>query len=221
MVEPKQADDMTTIAKAKPLPTWSRALITFVALGMIGALATVIGITAVVKHQYDISTDQKAIVKLARTMILLSDPLPPGYKYVLGIDLALFQTISIDYDNGKDDNQQRLVFLSCPTVENRDAKEMLTQSFEQGIVPGEKFTDVLSEGGWVIHDTQIPYRIGRLSGGQGTGLVACVVDQERKRALILYSVQPKGANFDTTVCTTLFESADDQTDPAAVPNVTK
>lgn len=195
---------MTTIAQSKPLPGWSKALITFVALGMVATLSSVIILTSVIKHQYDISANPKAISRLARTMILLPDPLPEGYTYVLGIDLGLFQTVSIDYKN-----EQRLVFLACPTTDKKDAKEMLTQTFEQGMITGEKFSDVLAEGTWVIHDTKIPYRVGRLEGKGGTGLVACVVDDLRKRALVLYSVQPKGEKFDTKICTTLFLNAED------------
>ncbi|GEM_PF-1507709 len=209
----------STLAKPKPLPIWSKALIAFVALGMVASLATVILGTALFKQQFDISSDPKSTAKLARTMILLPEPLPEDWRYVLGIDLWLFQVVAVDYDGGA----QRYAFFSCPTREKMDANQMLTQTFEQGLIISgsseSRFVGVQSEGTWVFReDTQIPYRIGRLAGEEGgTGLVACVVDEPRKRALIIYGMQQKGEKFDTKPITTLLQSVDAQPSPEEIP----
>ncbi len=212
---------MTTTLTTKSLPAWSKALIAFVALGMMAVLACVIIGTAVLKQQFDLSSNPKAISQLARSMVLLPEPLPKGYSYFLGMDLFLLKTVTIDYEDGK--LKQRLVFFSCPTGEKTDAKEMLQQTFEQGIGTitgdaGSKFTEVLSEGAWLIRDTQIQYRIGKLDENAGTGLVACVVDERQKRALIIYGIQPHSETFDIHPCTNLLESAEESPEPAQNPS---
>lgn len=201
--------------KAKPLPAWSKALIVFVGLGMLTAFSAVIIATAVLKQQFDLSSNPKAISQLARSMILLPEPLPAGYKYYLGLDLLLLKTVTIDYQGGK----QRLVFFSCPVNEKVDAKQVLAQTFEQGLGTitgdaGSKFSGVLSEGRWYIRETQVPYQIGRLEGDAGTGLVACVVDENQKKALIIYVLQPKGETFDTKPVTDLLQAVDEAPTPA-------
>lgn len=211
---------MTTTLKSKPLPAWSRALIVFVVLGMIAVFSAVIIGTAILKQQFDLSANPKAISRLARSMILLPDPLPKGYSYFLGMDLFLLKTVTIDYENGS--LRQRLVFFSCPTNEKTDAKEMLQQTFEQGIgtITGDaasKFTDVLTEGAWMIRDSEIVYRIGKLDGeNAGTGLVACLVDENQKRALIIYGIQPNSETFDIKPCTNLLENADENVAPTQI-----
>jgi hypothetical protein len=205
---------------SKPLPLWAKALITLVALGMVGLVAVIIMLTAAIKYQIDNSQDPKYIAAVASKMVKLPNPLPKGYTYLIGADLWFAQVVSIDYENGV----QRLVFVSCPTDLN--SQQMLTNAFEKGIITAEaqtQFTDVLSEGGWLIQDTQIPYRVGKLEGRDGVGLVACVstvgdevqqagqapvpVDgSQQGRALILYALQPKGDNFDMKVCTDLLQA---------------
>lgn len=194
---------MTKKDGSKPLPAWAKALITLVAFSMIAGLAGVIGLTAALKHQYEMSQDPKAIAQLARRIIILPDPLPKGYAYVMGLDFLIGQVVSIDYESGK----QRIVFISCPT-DAANSQQLLGHAYERGMVAQVNFVDVLSEGGWFIHDTQIPYRVGRLEGEHaGTGLVACVVDQKQKRALLLYAIQAKGESFDMKACTELLQNA--------------
>lgn len=209
---------MTNSLKSKPLPVWARALIVFVAFGMLAALSAVVIGTALLKQQVDHSSNPQSISRLARTIILLPDPLPKGYTYFLGMDLFLLKTVIVDYEKG--DLKQRLVFFSCPTNDKTTAKEMLAQTFEQGLgtitgEAGQKFSEVLSEGAWVIRDTEIQYRIGKLEGDAGgTGMVACLVDDNLRKALIIYGIQPKGDSFDTKPCTTLLENVDEKPTPA-------
>ena len=189
---------------SKPLPLWSRALIAVVTLVILTSFTGVIGAAIVVKKQFEHAQEPASIANLARRIVLLPEPLPKGYTYVLGVDLWMFQIITIDFMKGK----QQLVFFGCPTSETMDSREMLTQAYEQGVNTFEvqtKFSDVLSEGSWLIQGVQIPYRVGKLSGSDGTGLVACFVNQQRKKALLLYAVQPTGEQFDMKVCTNLIQ----------------
>jgi hypothetical protein len=206
---------------SKPLPLWSKGLILLVAIGMVGVLASVILLTAGIKYQIDNSQDPSYIRQVASKMIRLPNPLPKDYQYLLGADLWFAQVVSIDYKNG----YQRLVFVACPTDKN--SQQMLTDAFERGMITAEaqtRFTSVITEGGWLIQDTQIPYRVGKLADGGGVGLVAVVstVDAglpqpgqspapggtekgQSGRALILYALQPKGETFDMKVCTDLLQ----------------
>jgi hypothetical protein len=206
---------------SKPLPLWAKGLILLVAIGMVGALASVILLTAGIKFQIDNSQDPRYIRQVAAKMIRLPEPLPKDYQYILGADLWFAQVVSIDYKNGF----QRLVFVACPTDKN--AQQMLTDAFERGMITAEaqtRFDSVITEGGWLIQDTQIPYRVGKLADNGGVGLVAVVstvgdglpqpgqapapVGGERSqtgRGLILYALQPKGDTFDMKVCTDLLQ----------------
>lgn len=210
-----------TTYNSKPLPLWAKGLITMVALGMVGCLATIIIGTAAFKQLLESAQDQAYIKSVAQKMVKLPDPLPKKYSYMLGVDFfGMMQVVSIDYANEK----QRLVFVSCPT--DMTSKEMLTTTYERGIITSNtqaQFTDVLSEGSWLIQDTQIPYRVGKLEGNEGLGLVACrsTIDDQIEaeqaglappqrgprtgRALILYAVQPRGEKFDMNVCTDLLQ----------------
>lgn len=212
---------MTRKDNSKPLPLWAKGLIVLVALGMVGVLASVILLTAGIKYQIDNAQDPRYIRQVASRMIRLPNPLPKDYTYVMGADLWFAQVVSIDYKNG----YQRLVFVACPTDKN--SQQMLTDAFERGMITSEaqtRFTSVLTEGGWLIQDTQIPYRVGKLADGGGVGLVAVVstvVDglpqpgqvpapvggdrSQAGRALILYALQPKGETFDMKVCTDLLQ----------------
>jgi len=210
----------------KPLPLWARALVTLVAGGMLVGLCLVIGLTALLKNQADASQDPKYIAAIAQKIVKLPDPLPKGYTFAGGVDLLLLQVVSIDYDKGK----QNLLFIARPT--DMDSREMLNDAFQKGFVTSEaltptEFSGVLSEGGWLIQDTQIPYRLGRLQNNQGLALVACVStvekgrdgsplqppepkktplgDDQPGRGMILYALQPKGDTFDMKVCTNLLQ----------------
>lgn len=190
---------------SKPLPFWSRCLITIVGLSIGLSLFGIVGVTNAFKKTFEHAQDPVEISKITQSFVRLPMPLPSGYQFLFGVDLGTFKVVAIDCKKGK---PQQILFISCPTAETMDAQQVLTQMYERGVFDtyGQaRFTDVLEEGGWTIQGQQVPYRIGKLEGQQGTGLVGCVVNPLNARALIMYDVQRGGDKFDMNGCRDLLQ----------------
>lgn len=68
-----------------------------------------------------------------------------------------------------------------------------------------RFQSLISKGSWLIQGVQIPYMVGKLTGNNGTGLVACIVDTQNNKDIVIYAVQPDDKDFDMKVCTNLLQ----------------
>ncbi len=191
---------------SKPLPLWSRCLITIVSLAICASLAGIVGITSAFKKTFENAQDPTSIALITQSFVRLPMPLPAGYQFLFGVDLfGTFKVVSIECKKGK---RQQILFISCPTAESMDAQQVLTQMYERGVFDSygqAQFTDVLEEGGWTIQGQQVPYRVGKLEGQQGTGLIACAVNPLISRAVILYDVQRGSDKFDMNGCRYLLQ----------------
>lgn len=201
----------------KPLPLWSRLLIILVTMMFFGSVYGVISGVGSFKRAFEHAEEPAYIKKVANRIARFPDPLPDGFKYIFGFEMGLpflvsssesmsLKIVVMDYRNGK----QQLSLISFN--QKRDAKELLDQAYKIGLntysVSGH-FTKVVSQGGWTVHGTTIPYVVGNLTtvdGEEYLGLVSAMSIPNKEKSLLIYAVEPhKTKKFDLNVCMQLLK----------------
>ncbi len=194
-------EDSTEENTKKKMPTWAKALIVLVIVGIVGLTTMAIGAVFFVQKIYRDALDPAMITKAAGEIAVFSEPLPKGYKYLmgfsnkeLGIDL-----LAIDNSGG-----QFLMVLKYPEKEE-DATKLVDRSYESGFSTPQataKFESVKSRGEFTVGGQKMPYVLGNMTDQEGRklqGLVGCVVKKDTHEAIVLYGVQMPGKDYDMDI----------------------
>src|SRR5271155_5574579 len=105
-VEPNKGQDTG-------LPTWAKVLIGLVVAGIIGFIALFIGIAVFFQNTFKQAQDPVAIGRVASQIGAFQNPLPDGYKFVMGLNLAGINTLTVEHKP----DQQIIFVISYPKAE--------------------------------------------------------------------------------------------------------
>lgn len=194
-------DGTTEESTKKKLPTWAKVLIALVIVGIVGLTTVAISAVFFVQKVYREALDPAMITKAAAQIATFSEPLPKGYKYLLGFSNQALHIDLLALDNS---GGQFLMVLKYPEKEE-DATKLVDRSYESGFSTPQataKFESVISRGEFVVGERKMPYVLGNMTDQEGRklqGLVGCVVKKETHEAIVLYGVQFPGKDYEMAI----------------------
>lgn len=192
---------MTEETIKRKLPGWAKVLIALVIIGIVGLTTIAVGGVYFAQKIYRDSMDPAMIQKAAHEIAKFSEPLPQGYKYLMGFSNKSLGINLLAIDNKGD---QFLMLLKYPEKEE-DAAKLVDRSYETGFSTPQataKFESVKGRGTLDVGGASMPYILGNMSDQDGRklqGLVGCVVKKDTHEALLLYGVQFSGKDYDMAV----------------------
>lgn len=196
---------MTNGEKQRGMPTWAKVLIGLVVVAIVGGVTMVIGSVIFIQNMYKQALDPAAIARVAGSIGTFPDPLPDGYKFAMGLDVAGIKTLTVEHKPDK----QTVIMMSFPRKEDdpKDAQALVNELYEKGVSTQQtsaKFETVKSRGTEAVDGAQMPYIVGEMTDKTGSkfdGLVACIVSPTRHQTILIYGIQPPGStyNFDATL----------------------
>ncbi len=188
---------MTSGEKRDGMPTWAKVLIALVVVVVVGGISLVVGGVFWMQRTMKEAQDPAAIARVAQSIAVFQDPLPAGFKFTFGLDIAGIKTLTVEHQ----DDMQRLILMSFPKKEKTDPQELVNALFEKGINTPQanaKFEAVESKGVETVAGARMPYMIGSMTDKAGSkfeGFVACLVSQSREETVFIYGIQPPGAAY--------------------------
>ncbi len=193
---------MTSEAKKGGLPSWAKILIGATVVVLVGVVALVVGVGLFFGNMVKQAQDPAAIARVARSIATFSEPLPAGYKFSMGIDIAGIKTVTVEHQPEK----QMLIVMSFPKKEKADPQTLVNELYERGVNTPQasaKFQEVKTRGTEKVAGQQMPYIIGTMTdrvNNRFEGLVGCIVSPTRNETIFVYGIQPPGSpyNFDVT-----------------------
>ena len=193
-----KSENPSSVRKKKALPVWSKVVIVLVITLFAGSIYGVIQGTLVFYETFRNVEDPIHIKKVAASIAEFPDPLPEGYSYVLGVSLDVlgdeFKALGIDFKKGK-----QTIVLYCLSVDKGvTAAEMLKRFYKVKLVNTisfvGSFVESTGQGSWTLPNGQMPYVVGKVKRSSDesmhTGLIACMVLPDSKRAILMYVVEP-------------------------------
>jgi hypothetical protein len=190
------------------LPTWAKVLIGLVIVVILGVGGLVVGGIVFFQNASKQWTDPVAIAKVSQSIADFPEPLPEGYKYLMGMDLAGIKTVTVEHA----DDKQTIIIMSFPKKDKTDAQTMVNELFEKGVKTQQtqaKFEDVKSKGTETVAGLSMPYIIGTMTdntGNKAEGMVGCIVSETKSETIFIYGMQPQGAPYNLQATLQLLKS---------------
>jgi hypothetical protein len=187
---------MTQEEIKKRLPVWAKILIALVIVGIVGGTTLAISAVVFMQKVHHDSTDPQMIAKAAGAIATFAEPLPKGYKYLLGYQNAMpkFALLTINHEGG-----QSLMLLKYSARDDVNADTLVDRTYETGFSTPQafaKFESVINKGTLEVGGDKMPYLLGNMTDQEGhklQGLFACVVKKKDHDVVCLYGIQPGGA----------------------------
>lgn len=198
---------MTSAEKQGGLPTWAKVLIGIVVLLLVGGGALIIGGVIFMQDFARKSQDPVAITKVAQSMAGFPNPLPPGYQYSMGFDMAGIKTVTLEHPADK----QLLIMMSFPKREKKPVKEIVQEMYEKGVQTPQasaRFEQVKEKGEETVAGESMPYIIGQLvdnAGNKFDGMVSCLVSKDNEKTIFIYGLQQPGSPYNLQTTTSLLK----------------
>ncbi len=199
---------MTSEESKGGLPTWAKVLIGLVVVVILAVGGLVVGGIVFFQNASKQWSDPVAINKVAQSIAAFPAPLPEGYKYLMGMDLAGIKTVTVEHA----DDKQAIIIMSFPKKDKTDAQTMVNELYEKGVKTQQtqaKFEDVKSKGTEMVAGLSMPYIIGTMTdntGKKAEGMVGCLVSETKAETIFIYGLQPPGAPYNLKATLTLLQS---------------
>lgn len=183
--------------KPDGLPTWAKVLIGIVVIGMLGVAGVVgAGIYFVSKMSNE-ATDPQAIARTAAQVATFQEPLPAGYKFVMGIGLAGYNLVTAEHEP----EEQTIILISYPVKQKESAQEILDRMFDSGLSAGSvnaQFSGEKTKGEMGVAGQSMPYVLSTVTDGSGKdfkGLLGCIQVPDKNKTVLVYGMQPEGDTY--------------------------
>jgi hypothetical protein len=195
----------------RKLPFWSKALIALVVLG----LAAVYGLGLVsisgTKELAIQMLDPAAITRAAHDIGDFPVPLPPGYRYIIGLGMPGLDMVTIEHAP----ERQLISFFGFEREPDFDVKHVLRYGYSQGLIMLKTtavFTSESEHATATVANHEMPYIIGNTmefpDKHKGRGMVGAIqipVKEHRKNILI-YSLQTSDVPYNQQITMDLLNS---------------
>ena len=120
---------------------------------------------------------------MSKDILTVSDPLPAGFKWALGMNMKVTEVVSAQASDG-----QVLMIMSLPTAE-KDAQAMLAQSTEHQNLGGStaRTVSVDTKGTQTVGGQPMAWELGTIEkdGKQSKGFIGVVVDKDKKKTVMI------------------------------------
>jgi len=204
-----QMTDRTSSARTG-LPFWAKLLICLVVLFMGAAISgSFVGLMYIQRLSRE-ANDPAAILRNAAKIAQFPQPLPEGYRFVLGLHLFYIVLVVIDH---KSDHQQMFIYcLRDAAGADQDAKNLLDRAYDVGLNTNStttKFKELKSTGTAEVGGLVMPYRIGTYqdtSGKAAEGMVGCICVNKPIKNILIYSYPAPGNAYNHDVTMNLLKS---------------
>lgn len=199
-------------SEKRPLPLWSKALISLVFVGVAGFLYATTQIILEFRSISLRSTDKQYMQVCAQKVALFPQPLPDGYEYVYDFDFDWFKVVLLVINHVADNQKIFFISHSNDTADAIGTKELLDRFYDIGITTESaacRFTDVKTKGDIPIGSEKLLYMTGVLKDQQGRiyeGVVGCIRNIEKKKTLLVWSLSPPGKSLNLDNCFNLLKS---------------
>jgi hypothetical protein len=184
---------MESTAKTPRFPTWAKVLL---GIALLLAIAGIILIAALVLFFNDFqkhNTDPAVVKDIANSIAIIEDPLPPGYKYAVGLDFSLLKMAAVLH---YPDNLE-LILTSLPstksdtTLEDNISASMLNPALSNATGATSKFEASFKSSEQVANKKFI-YAIGSVKDKEGRSIPALFgffAPTENGRVVMLVGLQ--------------------------------
>lgn len=181
------------------LPTWAKVLIGLVVAGAIGVVIIVAIAAFFLVNSFKQAQDPVAIAKVADQIGTFQNPLPDGYKYMMGLNLAGIETLTVEH---KPDEQ--IIFVIAYPKADQDANSVVERISQTGVNTGQtsaKFEKVTGRGTEQVAGEQMPYIVGTLvdKSGSHEGMFGCIIPRGKNKTVLIYAAEPAGTSFNLPV----------------------
>lgn len=171
------------------MPGWVKVILAVVIIGVVGVIALVWAGFSMVKNS--ISPDGAA--KVAKEMVVIKEPLPSGWSYVMGMNMGVTKIASL-----KNEDASVLVqFLDIPNPKKLSAESMLSDS-ELGRSAGSRGRFQKERGGstW-IGGEKVNYVRGTMDHkGQTSAVEIGIVVMPSGKTIMVQEIEPGADKFD-------------------------
>lgn len=194
----------------KSLPTWARILVAMVVITIVGGTTMAIGGVVFTQKVFNESTNPQMISRAVNDIADFSEPLPNGFKYLFGYSnkfIKPFAIIAVDNSVGK----QYLTLMKY-RQDNGSTQKLLDSSYEIGFSTPTgyiRFSSIESRGTLQIGGKAVPYIIGKTIDSQdhkSQAMVATLIDQDQKKAFVLYGLQLSDDAYNLTATESLLKT---------------
>jgi hypothetical protein len=199
---------MNDVVNETKLPTWAKFLIGFVIVAVVSAIIFIAVMIFVFQQAFKQAQDPKQIANVAQQVMVMQQPLPDGYKYLMGFGLGGINTISIQHAP----DQQMLIFISYPCKGTEDANDLVAKLYQSGVNTPQsqaEFQEVKTKGVEDVGGQKMPYIVGVMSDKSNTkfeGMVGCIVSKDKKKSLLIYGIEPPGVPYKLDVTDNLLKT---------------
>lgn len=194
----------------KPLPTWSKVMIAFVLVSMVGSIVLFVFAMFFLQKMARQATDPKLVVQVAKQIADFPEPLPNGYRWEVGVSVPKIVPIVSANLSHQPDNQV-IEFLLDRPKQYEDAKTYLDRALQLGgndVLPSQICT-IEKRGEETIAGEKMTYIVGEFkSAGDNKmgGMVGCLSIKNKRKTILIYAFQPSGSPYNAKVTTDLLNS---------------
>ncbi|HEY9778289.1 MAG TPA: hypothetical protein V6C81_31290 [Planktothrix sp.] len=207
----------TTLAN-KPLPLWSRALITLVVLVFAalfaGGISTIYGIDRLGK----LMNDPAYVAGAAHDIAQFPAPLPHGYHYLVGLSLPALGAEGIAAVTVEHDPDKQLTTFICvgsDASESEDVQDLLERGYSVGpfmLNTCAKFVTLKQKSKMTVAGHEMSYIIGdtvnKLTDEKGQGMVGCMQIPQKggRKNILIYALQNSNVTYNQQITLNLLNS---------------
>jgi hypothetical protein len=188
---------MESTAPKPGLPGWAKILIA-IALFFLISIVVLVGACSFFFGEFQKkNTDPAVVQKIANTIVTIDEPLPAGFKWVVGLDIFNLKMAAV---NHTPDNLE-LILTSLPSGKNSNSLEENISSSElnpalaNATGTQSKF-EAKVKGSETVANKQFVYAIGVVKDREGRdipSLMGFFSPNDEGRAVMLVGVQEGGA----------------------------
>jgi hypothetical protein len=185
----------------KPLPLWAKILIVLMVTSFASIVSLVIVSYVWIYPKFLNSSKPENINNVAAHIATFSPYPPPGFKFVLGLELFNVYTLIAEHTS----DRQSMFLISYPFVQG-DAStivDAISANSLQTPQIGAHFNSVTSKGELQVAHQKMPYIVGTVSdqGRISEALFGCLVLRNSNHTICVLTLSPsrEGPSFKDTV----------------------
>lgn len=188
------------------VPGWLKVLLVVIVVGIVGFVGLCI---------FGVNMAMDAVKpgnasKVAQELVDISDPLPSGWEYLMGMNMGFAKMCSIKNQDGTAIVQ----LIEVPNTKNQTAEQIIDSAganFDNPGAPGVSGTkgqfEKESQGTRVVGGMDMPYLRGKMtSKGKVAQMEIGVVVLPGGKAVMIQELEPDSQSFDPAVTKPLLDS---------------
>lgn len=170
------------------MPGWVKVILAVVVIGAVGVIALVWAGFSMVSNS--ITPDGAA--KVAKEMVVIKEPLPTGWSYVMGMNMGVTKIASL-----KNEDASVLVqFLEVPNPKKLTAEAMLSESELGKSATKGRFQRERTGSTW-IGGEKVNYVRGTMDHkGQSSAVEIGIVVMPSGKTIMIQEIEPNAETFD-------------------------